>query len=62
MYKILTIDVGNTPDAERKSYDEAEKKLNDLEKQGWSVVSTSWDDGGLQGGQMSGMVVILNKK
>lgn len=62
MYKIVSIEVGNSPASERESYDKAELQLNQLEKDGWTVASTCWDDGGLQGGQGSGLVVFLHKK
>lgn len=61
MYKILTIDVGNSREKEREDYDNAEKQLNELECNGWHVVSTCWDDGGLEGKQASGIVVFLRK-
>ena len=61
MYKIVSFDIGNHAEAEKESYEGAEKTLNDLEKQGYEVVSSAWDDGGLQGRGASGLVVILNK-
>lgn len=60
MYKIFTIEVGNTN--ERGDYDKAEVALNDLEKKGWSIVSTLWDADGMQSGQGAGPVVFLHKK
>ena len=62
MYKIMSFEVGNTPEKERADYDKAEKILNDFEKEGWLVIQLCWDDGGLQGRAASGIVVILNKK
>ena len=61
MIKIFTIDVGNTSEKEREDYDAAEITLSQLEEEGWSIVSTCWDDGGLGGGQVSGIVVFLKK-
>lgn len=62
MIKIFTIEVGNSAESERASYDKAEIELSKLEKEGWSIVSTLWDTGGLGGGQDSGVVVFLHKK
>lgn len=61
MYKIITIDVGNTEEKEREDYNIAEVKLNELENEGWKVISTCWDTGGVVGGQTSGVVVFLHK-
>lgn len=63
MYKILSYTIGNTPETEKNTYDELVQDLNRLEKQGYKVVSSSWDTGGPEGGaQNSGLVLILHKK